>query len=418
MELLELLNPWWKVKKISRELSPRYRRKTLPEIKNLLKFRQIIIVSGIRRVGKSTLMYQLIEDMLKEVNSENIIYFSFDEKVETLLDILEKYFDLTGVDWKKEKCFIFLDEIQKLEDWSNKIKIIYDAFPNLKIIVSGSASFNLEKEAKSNLVGRHFIINVEPLSFAEYLELKGSKIDLEKTKLWESEIKREFKDYLFKPFPEIVNFKEPSLIKRYIKDSIIDRVIKIDLSKKFTHINEDLLLRLIDIFYENPGMYINYDEIVKDLKISKKTLVQHLYYLEFAYLIRRVKNFRPSARITSRKLQRIYPFHFALMFGWTGKTDFETITATKLDAKYYWRKDKKEVDFLLVNKKILPFEVKESVKVRKSDIRWLIFFVKKFNTKKGILIYNGKEEEIEIDGVLIEKIPLWKLFLKNSPALL
>jgi len=69
-----------------------------------------------------------------------------------------------------------------------------------------------------------------------------------------------------------------------------------------------------------------------------------------------------------------------------------------------------------VNKEILPFEVKESVKVRKSDIRWLIFFVKKFNTKKGILIYNGKEEEMEIDGVSIEKIPLWKLFLKKAPS--
>ncbi len=411
MEILEILNPWWKEKGISNNLALPYRRSIFPEIMKLAKLRQITIISGLRRVGKSTIMYQLTEDLLKNTMPEKILYYSFDERAENIVDILEKYSQLTGTDWKKEKCFIFFDEIQKLADWSSKLKIVYDGFPNLKIIVSGSSSFQLEREAKANLAGRHFVANVEPLSYAEYLELKKSKIDLGREKLWDDEIKREFRNYLLRPFPEIVGLQELSLIKSYIKDNVIEKVLKIDLPKRFRNINEELLSRLIDIFYERPGTYINYDELSNDLKISKKTLLQHIYYLEFAYIIRRVKNFRPKMRTTSRKMQRVYPYHWSLGFGWTGKTDFGTIAASLLDAKYYWRKNGKEIDFLLVGKQILPVKVKESAKVTKGELRHMLFFMKNFGLKEGMLVYSGNEEKAEVNGFTIKKMPLWKLSL-------
>lgn len=415
MQLLEILNPWWKENKISKELSPDYKREVFENIQQFISKRQITIVSGLRRTGKTTLMYQIIEKLLNnKINPQNILYFSFDEKIEDMLNILNNYNEITNIEWKKEKCFLFLDEIQKLKDWSNKIKIIYDNFHNLKIIISGSSSFQLEVEAKSNLAGRHFLINVLPLSFKEYLDLRKSKIDLNKIKLWEDEIKKEFKNYLLKPYPEIINFEELTLIKSYIKGNIIEKVLKIDLPKRFKNINVDILTRLIDIFYQQPGTYINYDELSKDLKISKKTLIKHTYYLEFAYIIRIVKNFRPRIRIVSRKLQRIYPFHWSLGFGWSGKIDSETIAASFLDARYYWRKNEKEIDFLIVNGEILPIEVKEGIEISKNDLRHLIFFMKKFNLKKSLLIYNGSEEDLMINDYIIKKIPFWKFsFLKD-----
>jgi len=413
MELLELLNPWWKEKEISEELAPPYRRKMFGELPELLKKRQIIVLSGLRRVGKSTMMYQLVEHLLRSgISADRLLYFSFDEKVEDVVDVLMGYSELTKVNWKKEKCFLFLDEVQKLADWSNKIKLIYDAFPNLKIIASGSSSFHLEKEAKVNLVGRHFLVSVSPLSFEEYLEIKGSKIELDKQEMWKEEIIREFDNYLIRPFPEIINWKEDSLIKSYIKDNVVEKVLRVDLPTRFKKLNEDLLIRLIDIFYGSPGMYVNYDDISSDLKISKNTLLQHIYYLEFAYLIRKIKNFRPSKRLVSRKLQRIYPFHWALMFGWSGKVDFETIVATYLDAKYYWRKNGKEVDFLLVDKEITPIEVKDSKRIRREELSSLVYFMKKFDAADGFVVYAGKDGDIlKVGDSEIKKIPLWKLFL-------
>ncbi len=414
MDIIELFNPWWKENKISKELALDYRRKIFPEIKNLVKLRQILILSGLRRVGKTTAMYQLMEDLLKEdIKPDKIFYFSFDEKIENLLDILQKYNELVNVDWRKEKCYLFFDEIQKLRDWSNKLKIIYDGYPNLKIIISGSSSFELEKEAKVNLAGRHFVIDVKPLEFIEYLELKNIKIDLNK-KIYDEEIKNEFKNYLIKPFPEIVNVNEQSIIANYIKQNVIEKVLKIDLSKRFKHINEDLLERLINICFDKPGFYINYDDLAKEFMISKKTLMQHFYYLEFAYIIRKVKNYRVGARATSRKLQRAYPFHWSLRFGWNGNIDYESVVSTFLDAKYYWRENGKEVDFLHFDKKnIIPIEVKEGT-IGNNDLKSLIYFLTKFNIKNGVVFYNGKEEDFKYDKITIKKIPIWKIIDKTN----
>lgn len=414
--LLELLNSWWKEGKVSKKLAPVYKRRVFEEIKILSKKRQITVITGLRRVGKSTLMYQIIDSLIQaEINPENILYFSFDEKVESLLEILDEYSELTNLDWKKEHCYIFFDEIQKLSDWSNKLKIIYDNFHNLKIIISGSGSFQLEKEAKVNLAGRHFVVETEPLSFEEYLELKNSKIDLKKKNLWGREIGSEVESFLLRPYPEIVSYEELNLVKSYIKDNVVEKVLKIDLSEKFKDINEELATNLLNIFYDEPGMYLNLDELSNDLKIGKSTLTNHLFYLEFARLIRRVKNYRPKSRTTSRKLQRIYPFHWSLQFGWSGKINFETIVSSVLDAKNYWRKNGKEVDFLIrKNNKIYPIEVKEGRDISKSDLSSLIFFMKQFKVLESFLIYNGSAEEIKINRFIIRKISLNDLLINKK----
>lgn len=125
--------------------------------------------------------------------------------------------------------------------------------------------------------------------------------------------------------------------------------------------------------------------------------------MEFAYVIRKIKNFRVSTRATSRKLQRAYPYHWALGFGWTGKLDFETVVASLLKAKYYWRKNGKEIDFLLVNNKILPIEVKEGTKIDKNELKSLVYFMKKFNLSKGIIVYDGEEEKVKIGNIVLKK---------------
>ncbi|MEM2865783.1 MAG: AAA family ATPase [Candidatus Hadarchaeales archaeon] len=91
---------------------------------------------------------------------------------------MDEYQRITGVGWKKEKIYAFLDESHKLEGWGSKLKLLYDAFPNIKFFASGSSSVELEREAYSNLVGRHFLLKVDPLSLKEFFELKsGKKVD-------------------------------------------------------------------------------------------------------------------------------------------------------------------------------------------------------------------------------------------------
>jgi len=174
-EIIKLLNPWWKDGSVSKELAKPYKRRVFNKILDELDYRQIVILSGLRGAGKTTLLYQNIEQLLKKIEPKHILYFNFDKRVKELIEIFNTYSRLTNVDWKKEKIFVFFDEIAKLGAWASKIKLIYDAFPNIKFVVSSSSSIGLEQEAMENLAGRYFLMNIKPLSFVEYLELKGKK---------------------------------------------------------------------------------------------------------------------------------------------------------------------------------------------------------------------------------------------------
>ena len=147
-----------------------------------MDYRQIILLFGIRRAGKTTLMHQLIDHLLRDqqVDPFRIVYFSFDLQELGLEGILESYeLEILKQDIRDaEKIYLFLDEIQKLNDWSNKVKILYDQYPNLKIILSGSAALPLQKGTKESLAGRFFEFRVDPLSFNEFLEflLPGQRV--------------------------------------------------------------------------------------------------------------------------------------------------------------------------------------------------------------------------------------------------
>src|SRR3989338_2001738 len=163
IEKLSEMNHWWKLGKVKHEFIPSFKRKLFEEVLKYLKLRQIIGVVGLRRVGKTTIFYQLIEHLMKGTSPKNIIYFSFDETKAELRDLFNVYEE--NVIKKKigeEKIFVFLDEIQKLEDWQNKIKVYYDLYPNtIKFFISGSASIDILLKAKESLAGRIFYFHLD-----------------------------------------------------------------------------------------------------------------------------------------------------------------------------------------------------------------------------------------------------------------
>ena len=414
-EILELLNPWWKEGQITKELARPYKRKLFNKLFKLVSYKQIIIISGLRRIGKTTLIYQLIEHLLKKSDPKMLLYFSFDKEVDGIIEILNAYNEITGINWEKSHLFVFLDEVTKLHGWANKIKLVYDAFPNLKFIISSSGSTLLEQEAIKALAGRYFLINLKPLSFIEFLELKNKSEYIANQGLWEKEIKRELNLYLIRTFPEIIEWKDELLIKDYLRTTIIDKIIKMDIQEKFRNINRDLLFDLMKIFYSEPGMILDYDGLSKKLRVSKKTLSSHIFYLEFSYLIKRIKNYRINVLSASKKLQKIYGYWWNLVYCYPHNSDklIENIVANTLDVQYYWRKNGKEIDFIFINKKkLIPVEIKNKNEIRKSDIQTLKYFLAKYKLKEGYIIYLGEEDEMKFNQQRIKLIPLWKFLLK------
>jgi predicted AAA+ superfamily ATPase len=402
-EALILLNEWWKTGKVSEKLAKPYKRKAFDEALRLLSsYRQILIITGLRRVGKTTLLYQLISHLLqKGIEAKNIIYFSFDVSSSEITKILEAYKIATGVDWKKSEIYLFLDEVQKLKNWSSQVKLIYDNFPNIRIIISGSASLQLEAQAISNLAGRYFIIELKPLSLLEYYELKYNK-KIENFELYENELRSELENYLKKPFPEIVSWESEAEIKAYIKENIIAKITRGDLPDTFSNVNFSLLESMLNLFYSKPGMVISPDNLAKDFGVSKTTIENHIFYLEFAKLIRIVKNYRPNIKMESRKLKKVYPYDISLALAIANVEKayiFETAVASALNAFHYWRMKKKEVDFVIKDK-LIPVEVKTEKKINANELKPLQYFMKKYKAKKGIVVYDGEKEE-ELDSITI-----------------
>ena len=416
-DTIRLLNPWWEGEIISEELAKQYKRSFFDKIQEFKKYKQIIILTGLRRVGKTTLIYQTIKDLLSGADPKRIFYFNFDKEIDDLVDIFENYKELTGVDYKKEKIFVFFDEITKFKKWAGELKLIYDSSPNIKFCISSSSSINLEEEAVKNLAGRYFLINITPLSFREFLELTGKQKMAENHELYSREIKKEFFSYLLKSFPETVNWDNELVIKDYLKTTIIDKIIKSDLPERFSNMNKELLYRLIELFYKEPGFYLDYDNLSKSLRISKNTLYKHIFYLEFCYLTRIVKNFRPSTLSTSRKLQRVYPYWWNLAYCYGENNDkiLESFVLSIIDGKYYWRDLEKEIDFLKIEgKSILPIEVKNKETVEERDLNTLKLFMERYKIKKALLLYLGDKRIREFGSRKIEFLPFWKWLLEEN----
>jgi len=408
---LEELNHWWTENQVREKFVPATRRDLFYEIKREIGRRQVQIIVGLRRVGKSTLFFQLIDELIRSgIEPLNILYCNFDEpelRGRRMDEILREYSTLTNVNYKKEKIYLFLDEAQKSKNWVDDVKLIYDNFSNIKIFVSGSASLNILSEAKKSLGGRAIFYELKPLSFSEFLKFKDIFIEKERALLYKEILEREFEKFLLRQFPEIINEKDVSFIKSYIRNSVIEPILVKDIPREFKDADMLLIETLVNIFLSNPGQYLRVDELAKELKRAKATIYKALFYLEYSFLIKRVLNFRPSIRLASRKLSRVYAYHPSLLIPFEVSIEkfVENLVLAELNAKYYWRENGKEVDFL---KDFIPVEVKFREKISKEDVRWVESFLRKYgkslNVDKGYVITKSVEGKIDD----INLVPLLK----------
>jgi len=415
---LSEMNPWWKTGMVKKELVPPYRRAVFPDVQKYMELRQIIGIVGLRRTGKTTIMLQTIDKLLKEGTApKRILYFSFDEAAGGITDIIDLYREnILKEDLDLEKTYIVLDEIQKLKDWQNKVKIYYDLHPDIKFLISGSASLNILLDAKESLAGRIFYFNLGILSFKEFLELKGKNVEemKENSDLWKHEIKSEISNYLSKPFAEITDV-EDEIAKRYVKESVIEKTVFRDLSALFEVKDMELIEKLIHIIAQNPGIIINLDDISREVGRSRQTVSNYLYYLKTCFIVKEMKNFRGSFKVSSRKLKKYYLAHpciaLALENPEPGKVA-ENLIQFVTKSRHFWRESGKETDFILSKDgSVTPIESKYSKKVRMRDVKGLTKFMDKYDIMTGFVITEDYEAEEQYKNRIVKFIPLWKWIL-------
>ncbi|MEX2725594.1 MAG: ATP-binding protein [Candidatus Freyarchaeota archaeon] len=407
-------NPWWKG-----EFRIEYKERDIyKRLSKFLSLPQIIALTGLRRVGKTTIMLKLVEDYIKNgFEPKNILYFPFDEFKEIeIRGLLGEYERLVEKNIGQGRFLLLFDEIQKLRNWEDQLKRIYDLYRNTKIIISGSESLFLRKKSKETLAGRMFEFKINPLSFKEFLKFKG--VEFQPTGIYEKELRKLFNEFtLTMGFPELIGITDREIIKKYVGESIVEKIIYRDIPQLFEINNVEILKSVLNTITEEPGQLIEVSHLANELGISRQTASNYLNYLGESFLIIKLYNFSKNRRKVERKLKKYYPAILSpnLLFNQDDHSRsrvLEWLAITQLNAEFFWRDPyKNEVD-AVIGEKPVPIEVKYG----RIDTSGLLAFMKKFNVKKGYILSSEREEKIKVGGKVIEVVPLFKFLLNFAPS--
>jgi len=412
---LEEFNHWWISGKVDTDLALPFKRDIYSKIEKQMGKRFILALVGLRRVGKTTTMYQLIQKLIEaKINKTDILFFSFDEVSARLNEVLEIYKEIHNKDFRKEKIYIFLDEIQKCSGWENELKKYYDLYPKLKFIISGSESLFIRKKTKETLAGRIFEFTLTPFTFREYL--KFNKVEENEFK-YETKIKPFFNKFAEKGgFPETFSFETDKDFKEYIRALVVDKIVYKDIPRIFKLEDTDFLRVLLELISTNPGMYIDYQSLSRQFEKDRRVIKDYINYLKESFLITLLGNYRKGSITTLRKKKRAYPSDNALIYLYKPKIDegffgrmVETLAVNKLKASSFW-KNGGEID--IVHDEI-PIEVKYQEKINSEDFKTIREFMRKFNKKEGLMLTKREEKEIKFEEGRITLIPFWKWLLED-----
>lgn len=383
-----------------------------------LKTKQITVVSGIRRSGKSTLLKQFSE------NYERFYYLNFDD--ERLVDFDIEDFQSLMVVFKKlyPAKAIFLDEIQNVPRWERFVRRVYEE--GYKIFITGSNASLLGSELATHLTGRYFRMELYPFSFKEYLLLKGTRYENMSTQI-EAEILKNFSRYLKGGgFPEFLVYKKREFVERIYED-----VIYKDLLVRFKIKETKSFKQLASYLFSNFTKEISYHSLKNFLGFKSVTSVRnYIDFMQDSYLIFELFKYDYSLKKQYTSNKKVYVvdngMRNAVSFYASG--DFgrllENLVFVELKRRgedvFYFREGK-ECDFILrkgmkITEAIQVASRLDDPKTKKREIEGLLEALKKFKLKKGLIITENSEGEVKTKNKQIIIIPAWKWLLAKQIA--
>lgn len=309
LKVLSAYNPWWKTGGVNPKLSKTYKRFAFYEAMKRLDaedIRRTVVLTGTRRVGKTTIQYQMIEQLLQRgISPQRIVFISMDHpmlKLSEFSDILECYHENICAD---QNVYYFFDEVQYAQDWDKWLKTIYDMQPDTKVVATGSASPALMKGNQESGAGRWSVIQVPTMSFYEYCELTGIErpelpknlkvttllrmTQQERTRimLQLSKVQNHFTRYLqVGGFPELALADNDLMAQQIMREDVVDKVLKRDLPSLYNIRNATELERIFLYLCSVSSEIVSIEAIAKELSgVTRPTVENYIQYLESANLI-------------------------------------------------------------------------------------------------------------------------------------
>jgi uncharacterized protein len=447
LERLRFENPWWVTGDIEQYYSDMHHRLYYDLFFPLVydtEVRRATVLMGPRRVGKTVLLYHTIRGLLDlKINPLKVSYISIETPIYNNIG-LEQLFSFsrkaTGqVDPKG--WFVFFDEIQYLKDWEVHLKSLVDSYPYTRFIVSGSAAAALKLKSNESGSGRFTDFMLPPLTFNEYLHLKGlDRLIVEKILEWQGSLTQfygtnninvlneHFLEYInYGGYPEVIFSPQiRSNPGRYIRSDIVDKVLLRDLPSLYGIRDVQELNSLFTAIAYNSGGEVSLDDLSKNSGVQKNTIKRYIEYLEAAFLIKVVHKIsnkpKQFQRATNFKIYLTNPSLRSALFAPLQPTDplignmVETAIYSQWMHKesfipYYVKWSKGEVDLVQIDDKTQApqwaLEIKWSNQFfeHPGDLKPLLEYLRDNDLKTAIVTTVDKEGVKMVGDIKLQFIP-------------
>lgn len=382
---------------------------------------------GIRRTGKSYMMYQQIRQLeSKGVSLSQIVYVNFEDErllemtAEDLNTILEIGLEISGTD---KRPYLFLDELQNIAGWEKFVRRIADM--KYRISIAGSNSKMLSSEIASTLGGRFVIMNIYPYSFSEYLIANGRDKDFlgaisTKDK---ADVLAQYDSYVtYGAFPELVEIKN----KRAFLNSIYQTVYLGDIITR-NKVTNDFAIRLIlKKIAESITKPLSFSRLTNILKgagasLGKQTVINYVGYMTDSYLLFTLQNY--AAKLVEKETSPKYYFMdtglLGLMLLDCKSAQLENLVAIELLRRYgvenvYFFENTVEIDFYVPSDNLaiqVSMQILDNMDARERETRAFVKLNHFIPGSRCLLITNSEEDTLDCDGIKVEVVPAWKWLL-------
>ena len=380
---------------------------------------EILIITGIRRCGKSVLLQQMRDKM-----DEKDFFFNFDDerlvnfKLEDFATLQECFFELFG-----EQHTYYFDEIQNVAGWETFVRRLYNE--GNKVVVTGSNARMLSRELGTHLTGRYISVEVYPFSFAEYLQLRQIEPSQKDFYLLSgrSMLLERFRDFLEKGgFPKYLQTESV----RYLS-SLYESIVFRDVMARNGLTNDKEIQELVFYLASNATKRVTYSSLGKTIGIRHpETIKNYLEYIQQTYIIFQLLKYAPSVKTQMLSPKKVYFIDNALVsrmgFNATDNVGvkLENVVFIELKRRGYslfYHADKKECDFLVreggrITQAYQVTVKMEDEKTRKREIEGLQEAMDAYQLSEGYIITMDEQEELVVDGKAIHVVPAWEWMLK------
>ena len=365
-----------------------------------------IVLSGIRRCGKSTLLRQLMKKV------KGFYYFNFEDSRATDFELkdFEKLDQIFHEDYK-EQDYYFFDEIQNIPKWEIFVRRLVDL--KKQVVITGSNASLLSKELGTKLTGRHLTHEIFPFSFKEFLKISKKEASISS-----------FEEYLNDGgFADYLKLKTPNILQELLKD-----ILARDIGLRYKIRNQKTLKELAVYLLTNIGKRFTYNSLKKNFKLgSINSVISFISYFEDTYMLFTIPQFNYSLKKMIVNPKKVYSIdngfslkNSASFFDDRGRLleNLVFINLRKKNKDIFYFQENNECDFLIregikiVNAFQVCYEINPDSKDR--EINGIIEALKKFNLKEGIILTYNQEDNFEIDNKKIKLMPVWKWLLKEK----